>query len=128
MRVNDVLSDGIPEPSPPSDGGAMLSVTVRRGAGRLPGRAFSADAPAAPRAPAPAPQVVGASGDLAKKKIFPALFALYYEGTLPKVRRGGQTLFRGVALFRLRAYTRLTPAPAAGRDRTSPSWALRAAR
>lgn len=29
--------------------------------------------------------VVGASGDLAKKKIFPALFALYYEGCLPEV-------------------------------------------
>lgn len=28
--------------------------------------------------------VVGASGDLAKKKIFPAIFALYYEGLLPK--------------------------------------------
>ncbi|GBG63153.1 hypothetical protein CBR_g36922 [Chara braunii] len=28
--------------------------------------------------------VVGASGDLAKKKIFPALFALYYEGHLPE--------------------------------------------
>jgi len=28
--------------------------------------------------------VVGASGDLAKKKIFPALFALYYEGLLPQ--------------------------------------------
>ena len=28
---------------------------------------------------------VGASGDLAKKKIFPALFALYYEDCLPKV-------------------------------------------
>jgi len=27
--------------------------------------------------------VVGASGDLAKKKIFPALFALFYEGSLP---------------------------------------------
>jgi hypothetical protein len=27
--------------------------------------------------------VVGASGDLAKKKIFPALFALYYQGLLP---------------------------------------------
>lgn len=27
--------------------------------------------------------VVGASGDLAKKKIFPALFALFYEGCLP---------------------------------------------
>ena len=33
--------------------------------------------------------VVGASGDLAKKKIFPAMFALYYEGLLPPVRRGG---------------------------------------
>lgn len=29
--------------------------------------------------------VVGASGDLAKKKIFPALFALYYESCLPEV-------------------------------------------
>jgi Glucose-6-phosphate dehydrogenase, NAD binding domain len=29
--------------------------------------------------------VVGASGDLARKKIFPALFALYYEGMLPEV-------------------------------------------
>ena len=28
--------------------------------------------------------VFGASGDLAKKKIYPALFALYYEGRLPK--------------------------------------------
>lgn len=28
--------------------------------------------------------VVGASGDLARKKIFPALFALYHEGMLPK--------------------------------------------
>lgn len=28
--------------------------------------------------------VVGASGDLAKKKIFPALFALYFQGLLPK--------------------------------------------
>lgn len=29
--------------------------------------------------------VVGASGDLAKKKIFPAIFALFYEDCLPKV-------------------------------------------
>jgi glucose-6-phosphate 1-dehydrogenase len=28
--------------------------------------------------------VVGASGDLAKKKIFPALFALYYQDMLPE--------------------------------------------
>lgn len=28
--------------------------------------------------------VVGASGDLANKKIFPALFALFYEGCLPQ--------------------------------------------
>ncbi len=34
--------------------------------------------------------VVGASGDLAKKKIFPALFALYYEGCLPKVHKISQ--------------------------------------
>lgn len=35
--------------------------------------------------------MVGASGDLAKKKIFPALFALYYEGCLPEVQN--QLLF-----------------------------------
>lgn len=29
--------------------------------------------------------VVGASGDLAKKKIFPALFALHYQNMLPEV-------------------------------------------
>lgn len=29
--------------------------------------------------------VVGASGDLARKKIYPALFALFYEGMLPEV-------------------------------------------
>ncbi|KAF5449301.1 hypothetical protein F2P56_029764 [Juglans regia] len=34
--------------------------------------------------PAVSITVVGASGDLAKKKIFPALFALYYEDCLPK--------------------------------------------
>ena len=34
--------------------------------------------------------VVGASGDLAKKKIFPALFALYYEGLLPDVSGRGR--------------------------------------
>ena len=28
--------------------------------------------------------VVGASGDLARKKIYPALFALYVEGMLPE--------------------------------------------
>lgn len=32
--------------------------------------------------------VLGASGDLAKKKIFPALFSLYYEGLLPEVGMG----------------------------------------
>lgn len=37
--------------------------------------------------------VVGASGDLAKKKIFPALFALYYEDCLPKVGFGSMVLF-----------------------------------
>ena len=34
--------------------------------------------------------VVGASGDLAKKKIFPALFALYYEDCLPEVNNSTQ--------------------------------------
>lgn len=29
--------------------------------------------------------VVGASGDLARKKIFPALFALFYDDHLPQV-------------------------------------------
>ena len=37
--------------------------------------------------------VVGASGDLAKKKIFPALFALYYEDCLPKVEFGWIVFF-----------------------------------
>lgn len=36
--------------------------------------------------------VLGASGDLAKKKILPALFALYYEGLMPEVRGGGPPL------------------------------------
>jgi hypothetical protein len=36
--------------------------------------------------------VVGASGDLAKKKIFPALFALFYEDWLPKVSNCGLPL------------------------------------
>eukprot|EP00887_Chlorella_sp_A99_P001264 scaffold14.g1264.t1 len=33
--------------------------------------------------------VLGASGDLAKKKIYPALFALYYEGMLPEGASAG---------------------------------------
>ncbi|KAL0307272.1 UNVERIFIED_CONTAM: Glucose-6-phosphate 1-dehydrogenase, chloroplastic [Sesamum radiatum] len=37
--------------------------------------------------------VVGASGDLAKKKIFPALFALYYEDWLPEGGRLSNRLF-----------------------------------
>jgi hypothetical protein len=37
--------------------------------------------------------VVGASGDLAKKKIFPALFALYHEGMLPEVRTSDRDLY-----------------------------------
>ena len=32
--------------------------------------------------------VLGASGDLAKKKIYPALFALFYERRLPQVSSG----------------------------------------
>ena len=59
-----------------------------------------------------AAQVVGASGDLAKKKIFPALFALFYMGMLPPVR-----LFSRLG--------RRQPHAAA---RTSRSWASRAAR
>lgn len=31
--------------------------------------------------------VIGATGELARKKIFPALFALYYSGFLPEVRQ-----------------------------------------
>ena len=34
--------------------------------------------------------VLGASGDLAKKKIYPALFALFYEGMLPEVVLGAE--------------------------------------
>ena len=39
--------------------------------------------------------VVGASGDLAKKKIFPALFALYIENMLPKVCARGAAAAAG---------------------------------
>lgn len=42
--------------------------------------------------------VVGASGDLAKKKIFPALFALYYEGCLPKVCNSSISCLQGFSL------------------------------
>lgn len=45
--------------------------------------------------------VVGASGDLAKKKIYPALFALYYENCLPKVCF---TPFSMLTFFLLRNY------------------------
>ncbi|KAJ1296716.1 hypothetical protein BS78_01G323600 [Paspalum vaginatum] len=52
---NEVL-DGVPTgDGPPGQGGSTVSITV-----------------------------VGASGDLAKKKIFPALFALFYEECLPE--------------------------------------------
>eukprot|EP00741_Cyanophora_paradoxa_P022487 tig00021464_g21713.t1 len=53
-----------------------------------PAKPAAAPAPAAPttsRKPAPLTICVfGASGDLAAKKIFPALFALYYQGQLPE--------------------------------------------
>ena len=55
-----------------------LSVTARLCSRHLP-----LSRPSLTRTPL---QVVGASGDLAKKKIFPALFALFYEGSLPPVR------------------------------------------
>ena len=43
--------------------------------------------------------MVGASGDLARKKIFPALYALYHEGMLPEVwHSSGSVLLRGSAL------------------------------
>lgn len=44
--------------------------------------------------------VVGASGDLAKKKIFPALFALFYEDCLPEVK---SLVFSHVILYTLEA-------------------------
>ena len=31
--------------------------------------------------------VIGATGELARRKIFPALFALYYSGFLPEVQQ-----------------------------------------
>ena len=83
----------------------MLSVTVR---------ATAAAVPALPFLLSHRAQVVGASGDLAKKKIFPALFALYYEGTLPQARRRGPRRLepqpQPCTLF-LCAAMRLTPAP-----------------
>ena len=39
------------------------------------------------RAPSLCIAVVGATGELARRKIFPALFALYYSGFLPKVQQ-----------------------------------------
>ncbi|KAG6473423.1 hypothetical protein ZIOFF_067339 [Zingiber officinale] len=39
--------------------------------------------------------VFGASGDLAKKKIFPALFALYYEDCLPKLLKAKEQVVAG---------------------------------
>ena len=50
-----------------------------------PGSTFD-DPPTVGTGPLVSVCVVGASGDLAKKKIFPALFALYMEGSLPAVR------------------------------------------
>lgn len=43
--------------------------------------------------------VVGASGDLAKKKIFPALFALYYEDCLPEVLPKKMIFFYMIAIL-----------------------------
>ncbi|CAL4931545.1 unnamed protein product [Urochloa decumbens] len=52
---NEVLDGRAAGDGPPEQGGSTVSITV-----------------------------VGASGDLAKKKIFPALFALFYEDCLPE--------------------------------------------
>ena len=38
--------------------------------------------------------VIGATGELARRKIFPALFALYYSGFLPEVRSSCFSLFK----------------------------------
>lgn len=56
MVVAEVLDGKPPGDGVPEKGGSTVSITV-----------------------------VGASGDLAKKKIFPALFALFYEDWLPEV-------------------------------------------
>lgn len=37
------------------------------------------------RSPSLSIAVIGATGELARRKIFPALFALYYSGNLPEV-------------------------------------------
>ena len=62
--------------------------------------------------------VLGASGDLAKKKIFPALFALYYEGMLPEnfVVYGYARREMSLANFRASLEERLTCRVAAGSD------------
>lgn len=44
--------------------------------------------------------VIGATGELARRKIFPALFALYYSGFLPEVRLPFSVIFR-VELLKL---------------------------
>ena len=38
------------------------------------------------KAPSLCIAIIGATGDHARRKIFPALFALYYSGVLPEVR------------------------------------------
>lgn len=40
-----------------------------------------------PEAPSLCIAVIGATGELARTKIFPALFALYYSGFLPEVEK-----------------------------------------
>lgn len=39
------------------------------------------------KAPSLCIAVIGATGELARRKIFPALFALYYSGFLPEVEK-----------------------------------------
>lgn len=65
--------------------------------------------------------VVGASGDLAKKKILPALFALYYENMLPKVGgRAGPLRLQEALLWAEGLARRRLAVPPLGRARLGP--------
>lgn len=67
-------SNGYPLNAVPSQNGSA----ARRLADEVPSSGLAEGEPAL------SITVVGASGDLSKKKIFPALFALFYEGFLPQ--------------------------------------------
>ena len=51
------------------------------------------------KAPSLCIAVIGATGELARRKIFPALFALYYSGFLPEVEKKFISLFGWSSIY-----------------------------